>query len=302
MKKKLKQDNGIENVIYTTLSTIFLIALAIVTIYPILNTLAVSLNDATDTLRGGIYLWPRKWTFYNYHTIWATQKLGSAFAVSVARTVVGVVIDVALTSMVAYTLTRKDFVLGKFVTMLYILTMYINAGLIPSYMINKTFGLLNNFMVYVIPGAVSAFNLIVVRTYMKTIPGSLHESAEIDGAGEFTIYIKIMLPLSLPVLATVTLFSAVGQWNQWFDTMIYCSRSRNLHTLQYKLMAALQTAMNQSGTSTANVANAEAASNQVTPVSIRAATTIVAAVPILVVYPFLQKYFVTGMTMGSVKE
>jgi putative aldouronate transport system permease protein len=204
--------------------------------------------------------------------------------------------------MVAYTLTRKDFVLGKFVTLLYVLTMYVNAGLIPGYMVNKTFGLVNNFLVYIIPGLVSAFNLIVVRTYMKTIPDSLHESAEIDGAGEFTIFLKIILPLSMPVLATVTLFSAVGQWNQWFDTMIYCSGSPKLHTLQYKLMAALQSSMNQSGTSTANVVNTEAASNQVTPVSIRAATTIVAAVPILIVYPFLQKYFVTGMTVGSVKE
>jgi putative aldouronate transport system permease protein len=302
MKKKLRQENGVENVIYTTLSTIFLICLAIVTLYPILNTLAVSFNDATDTIRGGIYLWPRIWTFHNYETIWATQKLGNAFVVSVARTVIGAGLDVALTAMVAYTLTRKDFVLGKFVTLLYVLTMYVNAGLIPGYMVNKTFGLVNNFLVYIIPGLVSAFNLIVVRTYMKTIPDSLHESAEIDGAGEFTIFLKIILPLSMPVLATVTLFSAVGQWNQWFDTMIYCSGSPKLHTLQYKLMAALQSSMNQSGTSTANVVNTEAAANQVTPVSIRAATTIVAAVPILIVYPFLQKYFVTGMTVGSVKE
>jgi putative aldouronate transport system permease protein len=266
-----------------------------------LNTLAVSFNDATDTIRGGIYLWPRIWTLYNYKTIWSTQSLGNAFFVSVARTVIGAGLDVLLTSMVAYTLTRKDFVLNKFVTILYVLTMYINAGLIPGYMVRKNFGLLNKFIVYVVPGVVSAFNLIVVRTYMKTIPDSLHESAEVDGAGEFRIYWNIILPLALPVLATVTLFSAVGQWNSWFDTMLYCSSKQELHTLQYKLMAALQSSMNQSGASTANVVNTEAASNQVTPVSIRAATTIVAAVPILVVYPFMQKYFVTGMTVGSVK-
>jgi putative aldouronate transport system permease protein len=266
-----------------------------------LNTLAVSFNDATDTIRGGIYRWPRIWTLHNYVTIWSTQSLGNAFVVSVARTVIGAGLDVLLTSMVAYTLTRKDFVLNKFVTILYVLTMYINAGLIPGYMVRKNFGLLNKFIVYVVPGVVSAFNLIVVRTYMKTIPDSLHESAEVDGAGEFRIYWNIILPLALPVLATVTLFSAVGQWNSWFDTMLYCSSKQELHTLQYKLMAALQSSMNQSGASTANVVNTESASNQVTPVSIRAATTIVAAVPILVVYPFMQKYFVTGMTVGSVK-
>jgi putative aldouronate transport system permease protein len=301
VKKKLKQDGGVENVIFNIVITVFLLLLAIVTLYPMLNTLAVSFNDATDTIRGGIYLWPRIWTLNNYKTIWSTQSLGNAFVVSVARTVIGAGLDVLLTSMVAYTLTRQEFVLNKFVTVLYVLTMYINAGLIPGYMVRKNFGLLNKFIVYVIPGVVSAFNLIVVRTYMKTIPDSLHESAEVDGAGEFRIYWNIILPLALPVLATVTLFSAVGQWNSWFDTMLYCSSKQELHTLQYKLMAALQSSMNQSGASTANVVNTEAASNQVTPVSIRAATTIVAAVPILVVYPFMQKYFVTGMTVGSVK-
>lgn len=303
--KKLRADGGVENIVFTTVNTVILVLLAAITLYPILNTLAVSFNDGTDTLRGGIYLWPRVFTLYNYEMIWETCNLDTAFLISVLRTVIGAGLDVIFTAMVAYALTRKEFVLRQGITLLYVLTMYVNAGLIPGYMVNRTFGLVNNFAVYVVPGLVSAFNLIVVRTYMNTIPASLHESAEVDGAGDFTVFYKIMLPLSMPVLATVALFSAVGQWNQWFDTFIYCGSNKSLTTLQYELMKALSTAMN-TGSSTANnvsnMAGADAAVNQVTPVSIRASITIVAAVPILIVYPFLQKYFVQGMTLGSVKE
>lgn len=299
---KLKMKGGVENIVFTTVNTIILLLLAAVTLYPILNTLAISLNDGTDTIRGGIYLLPRKFTWHNYEVIWETCNLDRAFLNSVLRTVIGAGLDVILTAMVAYTLTRKDFVFNRAVTLIYVLTMYVNAGLIPGYMLNKTLGLVNNFLVYIVPGLVSAFNLIVVRTYMNSIPASLHESAEVDGAGEFTIFWKIILPLAAPVLATVALFSAVGQWNQWFDTFIYNGGNKNLTTLQYELMKALSTAMNQSGGSQANKVNVEAAAAQITPVSIRAAITIVAAVPILIVYPFLQKYFVAGMTLGSVKE
>ena len=297
---KLKQ-KSVGDIIFELCNGLFMIILAVVMLYPILNTVAVSFNDATDTLRGGIYIWPRQFTWHNYEVIWQTANLGVAFGVSVTRTVIAAALNVFLTAMVAYTLVRQDFVLKKFVTIIFVLTMYVNAGLIPGYLLNKSLGLLNNFWVYILPGLVSAFDLIIVRTYMKTIPGSLVESAQIDGADEFTIFLKVMLPLTTPVLATIALFVAVAQWNSWFDTYIYCGSAKNLTTLQYELMKALSTSMNQSG-STANVANAEQAANQVTPTAIRAAITMVAAVPILCVYPFLQKYFVQGMTLGSVKE
>ena len=294
--KKSKDDY-----IFNTLNAIFMILLVVATLYPIINTIAISFNDGTDTLRGGIYLWPREFTLHNYEVIWQTANLGRAFFISVSRTVVAVVLNVFLTAMVAYTLIRKEYVLRRFVTIVYVLTMYVSAGLIPGYLLIKNLNLLNNFWVYILPSLVSAFDLIIVRTYMSTIPGSLIESAQIDGAGEFTTFLKIILPLAAPVLATIALFCAVGQWNSWFDTYIYCGSAKNLTTLQYELMKALSTSMNQNG-STANIQNAEQAAHQVTPMSIRAAITIVAAVPILCVYPFLQKYFVQGMTIGSVKE
>lgn len=291
------------DVVFNIFLTIFMLALVVVTMYPILNTVAISFNDGTDTLRGGIYLWPRVPTWYNYQSIFKTANLSQAFIVSIARTVIGSVLNVFCTAMVAYTLTKKDFVFRKAITLLYVLTMYVGAGLIPGYLLNKNLHLINSFWVYIIPGLVSAFDLIIVRTYMKSIPGSLVESAQIDGAGEFTIFIKIMLPLAAPVLATIALFCAVGQWNSWFDTFIYNGNNKNLTTLQYELMKALSTAMSQGGGSNAQyIANADTAANQVTPMSIRAAITVVAAVPILCVYPFLQKYFVQGMTLGSVKE
>jgi putative aldouronate transport system permease protein len=151
----------------------------------------------------------------------------------------------------------------------------------------------------------AAFNFIIVRTFIRTIPESIIESARIDGAGEFFIYRRIILPLSKPVLATVALFVAVGAWNSWFDTVLYASRNQDLFTLQYQLMAMLQSSMNQSRSAADVGANGMAANinaSMVTPVSIRAATTVIAALPILVVYPFLQKYFVVGMNVGSIKE
>ncbi|MGN0180956.1 MAG: carbohydrate ABC transporter permease [Candidatus Ornithomonoglobus sp.] len=280
-----------------------MVLLMVATLYPILNTLAVSFNDGLDTVRGGIYLKPRVFTLANYVSIFKKGNMLTAFTVSVSRTVIMAVLDVFCTAMVAYTLTRKNYIFKGFITMVYVLTMYFNAGLIPGYMLNKQLHLLNTFAVYILPGLVSAFNLIVVRTFMKTIPESLVESAAIDGAGDFRTFWSVMLPLSAPVLATIALFSAVGAWNSWFDTFLYNGSSKNLTTLQYEMMKLLSATMNQSSTNaSAMAAKGEGASGLQTPVSTRAAITIVAAVPILCVYPFLQKYFVQGMTLGSVKE
>lgn len=164
---------------------------------------------------------------------------------------------------------------------------------------------MNNFLVYILPSLVGAFNLIVVRTYIKTIPEALVESAKMDGAGDFWIFLHIIMPLCKPVLATIALFVAVGSWNTWFDTFLYCSSKQELSTLQYELMK-LMSSISQTNYNPAlaagYAAGGEAAVQLVTPVSIRAAITVVAAVPIILIYPFLQKYFVVGLNVGSVKE
>lgn len=303
-KPHRKYDWSIENVIFTTLNTIFLLFVAVVTLYPYLNTIAVSLNDGYDTLRGGIHLFPRVFTWRNYEAIFSMGNIQTAFVVSVSRTIVGTVTSLITTSMLAYTLSRKNYVFRNVITILFVLTMYFNAGMIPNYFLIRNLGLMNTFAVYIIPGMVSAFNVIVIRTYMSSLPESLVESARIDGAGDFTVFFRIMLPLSKPVLATVALFCAVGAWNSWFDNYIYNQGSPHLVTLQLELMKLVNstTSIGQSSSAIHGVGvNESTAAGMVTPKTIRSAITVVASLPILVVYPFLQKYFVTGLTIGSVK-
>ena len=205
--------------------------------------------------------------------------------------------------MVAYVLSRKEFVLRKVFSFIYVLTMYIDGGLIPNYFLIRNLGLTNNFWVYVLPGLVTAFNLIVIRTYISGLPESLIESARVDGAGEFRIFTRIVLPLCKPVLATIALFVAVANWNAWFDTFLYNSSNPNLSTLQYELMKVLQSANTMTGSLEQALAQAATKSmNTITPRSIRATMTVIVTVPIAVVYPFLQRYFVHGLTLGGLKE
>jgi putative aldouronate transport system permease protein len=265
----------------------------IVTLYPFINTLAVSLNDAIDSIRGGIYLWPRSFTIINYKTILENSKIYNAALISVLRALIGSVLNVICCLMVAYTLSRQDFVLKRLYSRLFIFSMYISGGLIPTYFLMKDLNLRNNFLVYILPAIVSAWNILVVRSYIDGLPPSLIESAKIDGASELRIIFSIIFPLSLPVLATITLFVAVGQWNSWFDTMLYCSSKQSLSTLQFELQKVLQSS--QMLSSQADMSQAlTAASNRktVTPNSLKAAMTIVSIVPILCVYPYLQKFFV----------
>ena len=293
-----RRKRSTKDIVFDTIIAIFLIIFVIITLYPIINTLAVSVNDGIDSVRGGIHLWPRIFTLQNYKTVFANQNLGQAAFISVARTLIGTVLSVFLTAMLAYVLSRKEFMYKKQLSFIYVLTMYVSGGMIPTYILIKELHLLNNFWVYIIPGLISAFNMIVIRTFINGIPYSLIESAKIDGAGDFRIFIQIILPLCKPVLATVALFVAVGQWNSWFDYMLYCSADNSLTTLQYELMKLLSSTTTQ-GASAEVMKNA---GSIVTPTSIRAAITIVTAVPIICLYPFLQRYVVSGLTIGGVKE
>jgi putative aldouronate transport system permease protein len=290
--------------IFDICNSIFLIILMIVTLYPFLNTAAVSLNNATDSIKGGIYLWPRMWTIDNYIYVFKESTIFHATLISILRTVVGTVVTVFCSAMVAYTITRQDYVLRKFVTIAFILTLYFNGGLIPNFLLVKDLGLLNSFWVYIFPGMIGVFNLIIIRSFIDGLPDSILESARIDGAGDFRTFFSIVLPLCVPVLATVALFSAVYQWNQWFDVFLYNSSNIKLSTLQYELQKILQNSNasltpRSAGDAFANANNSGA--NTVTPFAIRSTMTIVASLPIIMVYPFLQKYFVKGMTVGGVK-
>lgn len=288
--------------VFDTFNIIMMLLLVVVTLYPFINTLAVSLNQATDSLKGGIYLWPREWTLENYKFVLKESSIYQATFISAMRTIIGTVLSVLCCSMVAYTISRPEYVLRKFVSLAFILTMYFSGGLIPNFLLIRELGMIGSFSVYIIPGLIGVFNVIVIRSFIEGLPEGILESARIDGAGEFTTFLRVVLPLCLPVIATVSLFTAVAQWNSWFDVFLYNSSYPDLSTLQYELMKILQNSgasMNSQDYSSMFSTSNQA--NQVTPTSIRATMTIVASVPIIMVYPFLQKYFVQGMTIGGVK-
>lgn len=274
--------------------------IALITVYPFLNVLAISLNEAADTVKGGIYIWPREFTLQNYKEIFdGSSKLPTGLLISVLRTVIGTFTGVLASAMVAFVISRREFIFNKFVTLLFVLTMYIGGGLIPEYMLIKNVGLINNFAVYILPGLISAFNVIVIRSFIDGLPPALNESAMIDGANDFIIFTKIILPLCLPVIATVALFIAVFQWNSWFDTYLYARQNDGLTTLQYELMKVMS---NASSSAKVDPNNPMLKAASVNPESIKMAITMVATLPILCVYPFVQKYFVSGMTLGAVKS
>ena len=279
---------------------IFMVLFLVITLYPVINTIALSFNDGTDAVRGGIYLWPRVFSVNSYKTVFAMENLLTGFKISVLRTVIGTLSSLVINALLAFVLSRKRFLFSSQLSFFYVITMYVNGGLIPTFILYKNLGLMNSFNVYWVTGLVSAWNMLVLRTYMKGLPESLEESAQLDGAGYFTIFTRIISPLCKPVYATIALFVAVWQWNNWFDAMIYNRLAPEYTVLQYELMKLLSSVMNQSGS--AENAKDAAGANTITPVTVRSAASVITMIPIICVYPFLQRYFVTGLTIGGVKE
>ncbi len=276
------------------LVVVFLILL-LITLYPFLNVLAISLNDATDTIKNVNFIIPRKFTLSNYKYVFEEGGIVKPLFMSIAKTVVGTLAGVVCTAMLAYTLSRRDFVFHKLFTLIFVITMYVGGGMIPEYLlIMRTLKLGNNFLVYIIPGLIWVYNMILVRSFIDGLPPALQEAAQLDGANDFQIWYKVVMPLCTPVIATIALYYAVGQWNSFMDTYLY---AKELPTLQYKLYEIMSQATMQLDTHTTTNAT-----QAVTPMAIRMAVTVVATVPIIVVYPFVQKYFVGGMTLGAVKN
>ncbi|RCX19398.1 putative aldouronate transport system permease protein [Anaerobacterium chartisolvens] len=295
----LSTRGSIYDKIFDILLMVVMVFVLIITIYPFLNVLAISFNDSSDTVRGGIYIWPRAFTLENYRTIFNFSTLMTGFVNSTLRTVIGTLAGVASGAMVAYVLSCREFQARRLFSLMFVITMYISGGIIPTYMLMRDIGMFNNFWVYIIPGIVNVFNIFIVRSYIDGLPYALQESAKIEGANDLVIFLHIIVPLCKPVLATIALFVAVGHWNSWFDTYLYNGSKKSLTTLQYELMKIIQST--QSGNNVRN-SNAEEIMSRVSPDSVKMAITIVATVPILVVYPFLQKYFVKGVTLGAVKS
>lgn len=280
---------------------IILLLLTIITLYPILNTAAISLNEGLDTMRGGITIFPRKFTLQNYAIIFKNKSILNSFGITVLRTFIGTVTSLLATSLLAYGLSKRNLKGKKFYMGICVVSMYFSGGLIPTYLLIYNIGLINNFWVYIIPNMISVFNVIIVMTFFKQLPEALEESAKLDGAGQFLILFRIILPISMPMLATIALFNAVFQWNSWFDGYIYMTNN-DLLPLQNILLRIINS--NSMSETLSKAGSASTMVNKfkgVTVKSVNMATMMVSMIPIFMVYPFLQKYFVKGIMVGSIK-
>ena len=298
--------DGVSGLIFDIFIYAVLILLLLVTLYPFLNIIAVSFNDAIDSLAGGIHIWPRRFTTFNYEQIFKDSVIIDSTIMSVLRTVVGSLATTACCFMCAYALSRKQYVLRLLISRVMVFTMYFSGGLIPYYLLMKSLGLVGSFWVYIIPALVSAWNIMVMRSFIEqSIPDSLVESAHMDGASEFRTLFTIVTPLCVPVIATVILWTAVGQWNSWFDVYLYNNNKRELSTLQFELQKVLQKSMTSAGGASSQMNYTAGLTGDrtvvTTPQATRAAMTVVATAPILCAYPFLQRYFIHGLTLGGIK-
>lgn len=301
MKKVLRKEKNIQDIVLDCIIYFLLASVVIITLYPFWNIFIISINDPVDAIRGGLYFWPRELSIKAYKTILTDVNFVQSIFVTVKRTLIGTPIAVLATTMFAYSMSRKDLIGRKFFNVAFIFTMYFGGGIVPYYMILKNIGLIDNFWVYIWPNIISVYNMILIRNYIQSLPNDLYESAKIDGANDLVIFFRIVMPLIKPILMTVTLFVAIMQWNSWFDSHIYTS-SQNLKTLQaviYQLLNKYDTKMM---TSAAARMSDAANKNVVTPDSIRMASTMISTVPIMLLYPFVQKYFVKGIMLGAVKE
>lgn len=267
-------------------------------VYPIWYVIVNSFSQGTEVLKGGIYWWPRAFCLENYEAVFKNKEIFTSFGITVLKTVVGTVTSVLFTAMVAYGLSKTYLIGRKFFMVFGIITMFFSGGLIPYFLLIKSLGMLDSFWVYIIPSLFSFYNAIIFMTFFRNIPTELEESAKIDGANDFVIFAKIILPVSMPVIATIALFNGVGQWNDYFTGVIYITNEQWLTPIQtflYKIISE--------SSSTRIVANMPASvrNSMVTSTTVKYATMVVTTFPIICVYPFLQKYFVQGIMIGSVK-
>lgn len=293
---------GIGEKIFDFVNCALLFIIAVSMLYPFIYVLAISLNDPNDSQLGGIWLYPRVLSFESYKIIFSDPSLLQALGVSVARTVLGTILTVIGCSMFAYVFTRNEFVLYKPLKGFFFFAMFFGGGgLIPTYLLYLNLGLYDSFLVYIIPTIINLWYVTLFRTYFRSVPNDLLDAARIDGAGEFAVYARVLMPVSKPIVATITLFSAVAQWNSYRDTLYY-TVSENLRTLQYIVMEIIKKAEGSHMIDRAEMFEIfHGDASMADPVSLRMAITICTVVPIVMVYPFLQKHFMKGMMIGSMK-
>lgn len=273
---------------------------ALVCAYPFYYVIINSMSDSVQVDLGRVLLYPIGFTMENYRKVLEIDGLAWSAFISLARTVLGTSLSLIGTYYMAYLFSREHLWKRKLWYRMVVATMYFSAGLIPGYLLNKYLGLMNNFLLYIIPGVFSVYNMILVKTYIESIPHELEESAAIDGAGVFTKMFRIIMPLSTPILATIALFTSIGHWNSYMDTLLYMTNSR-LYTLQFRLQMMYRQIQNLTDSLKAGDTLDQKALSSIAPSTVRYAITVVVVAPVMCVYPFVQNYFVKGIMIGAVK-
>ncbi len=269
--------------------------LMLVCILPMLHVLASSLSSADALVKNEVFIWPKGWNVEAYRTVLTTEKYVHSMGWTAILTVICTLLSITLTIMCAYPLTYTNLRGGKFLNFIILFTMYFSAGMIPHYVMLSNLGMLETVWVLVLPSCLSVYNMIIMRSSFYSVPESLREAAEIDGAGPVRTLVQIYLPLSKPVLATLALFYAVGRWNGFSDALLYIKKTRDLYPIQLYLYNILQNA------SSGEAAAQEGFTMPGLSETLKMASVMFATVPILLVYPWLQRYFVAGVTIGAVK-
>lgn len=290
--------NGIDGNIFDAANTLFMILFAFLMVYPFINLLAVSLNDGIDAAKGGIYFLPRKFSLESYSYMLQNKNLLKGAIVSVLRVVAGTVTCLLGTGLLSYVVSVRNFSGRRFMRIIFIITMYFSGGLIPTYLLILKLHLINSFNVYWIPHILNAYYMLIIASYIQDIPEALSESASLDGAGDLRIFFQIIAPISLPVFACIAIYVGVSQWNSWFDVQLYNS-NRKWDNLQIMLNRLLNEVQGEQELRDAQLQYQKF--RNMSTVTLRAATTILVTMPIVFIYPFFQKYFIGGITIGAVK-
>lgn len=291
---------GIKISFFDLFNITFMVLMMFVMLIPFWYSVVGSFNDGSDYIRGGVYFWPREFTLSNYKAVFRDKTILSSFLVTVFKSLIGSFSSLLVTSLAAYAISRRQLKFKRFYTPFLMIPMYFGGGLIPFFVLIKSLGLYNNFLVYILPGLFSVWNMIIIRSFFAELPVGLIESAQIDGAGEYCIFFRIVMPLSKAVIAAILLFSLVEHWNSYFDSMMYTS-SENLQTIQLFLKKVITDPGAASSLSSQALQQIPEAARKTTPQTIKLAAMVVTAVPIICVYPFLQKHFAKGVMIGSVK-
>lgn len=275
---------------------VVLTLLSLIMIYPFWHVLMYSISDAKLAMGGGLFLYPRGFSLYGYKLVMKNPQIWIAYRNTILKTAAGTALSVLLTAMTAYPLSVKRLRGRNFFSMMIFFTMLFSGGTIPTYLLVKSLGLIDTFWALILPGAVSAYNMFILRNYMQSLPAELEESARIDGARAFTILFKIILPLSAPSLAAIAMFYGVGNWNSYMDCLLYTNKS-SLQVLQLYLRQVLL----QTSSSNASMAVAGVSEEYISDTAMQMVIIAVAVIPILIVYPWLQRFYTKGITVGAVK-